>query len=57
MLSPPDSCPFAPRCPNAIQVCVEELPRLSPHEPGHEAACFNPVAADSWKRYKLEGAA
>ena len=27
MLSPPDSCPFAPRCPNRIQVCTEVLPR------------------------------
>jgi oligopeptide transport system ATP-binding protein len=57
MLSSPESCPFAPRCPNAIPVCVEELPRLSPLEPGHEAACFNPVLADRWRRYKLEGVA
>jgi peptide/nickel transport system ATP-binding protein len=57
MLSPPDHCPFAPRCPNAIAACVEHLPELSAHEQGHEAACFNPVEADEWQRYKLRGVA
>ncbi len=56
MLSPPDSCPFAPRCPNRIQVCDEVLPPLEPVEPGHRIACFNPVAADEWQR-QLEGVA
>ena len=50
MLSPPDSCPFAPRCPNRIQVCDEVLPPLEPVESGHRIACFNPVAADEWQR-------
>jgi oligopeptide/dipeptide ABC transporter ATP-binding protein len=57
MLSPPDHCPFAPRCPNAIAACVEHLPALAAHEQGHEAACFNPVEADEWRRYKLRGVA
>ena len=56
MLSPPDSCPFAPRCPNRIQVCTEVLPLLEPVESGHRIACFNPVPADRWRR-QLEGAA
>ena len=56
MLSPPDSCPFAPRCPNRIQVCTEVLPDLEPVEPGHRIACFNPVAADEWQR-QLAGVA
>ncbi len=56
MLSPPDSCPFAPRCPNRIQVCDEVLPQLEPVEPGHRIACFNPVPADEWQR-QLEGVA
>ena len=56
MLSPPDSCPFAPRCPNRIQVCTEVLPELEPVEPGHRIACFNPVAADEWQR-QLAGVA
>ncbi|HUF01861.1 MAG TPA: ABC transporter ATP-binding protein [Gaiellaceae bacterium] len=57
MLSPPASCPFAPRCPNALAVCLEHLPPLEPVESGHRAACFNPVAEDAWKRSKLEGVA
>ena len=57
MLSPPDHCPFAPRCPNAIATCVEHLPELEPVGPFQEAACFNTVAEDEWQRYKLQGAA
>ena len=56
MLSPPDSCPFAPRCPNRIQVCTEVLPQLEPVDPGHRIACFNPVGAEEWQR-QLEGVA
>ena len=57
MLSPPDYCPFAPRCPNAIATCVEHLPKLEPLGPGQEAACFNPVEEDAWQRFKLQGVA
>jgi oligopeptide transport system ATP-binding protein len=57
MLTPPDHCPFAPRCPNVIGMCVEHLPPLNPLEPGHRAACFNPVEEDAWRRAKVEGAA
>ena len=57
MLSPPDHCPFAPRCPNVIGVCLEQLPPLAPLEPGHRAACFNPVDEDAWRRARVEGAA
>ncbi|HSI97989.1 MAG TPA: ABC transporter ATP-binding protein [Gaiellaceae bacterium] len=57
MLSPPQSCPFAPRCVNAIGVCTEHLPPLEPVEADHQAACFNPVADDAWQRSKLEGSA
>jgi oligopeptide transport system ATP-binding protein len=56
MLTSPDSCPFAPRCPNRIQVCTEVLPELEPVEQGHRIACFNPVSADEWQR-QLEGVA
>ena len=49
MLSRPDNCPFSPRCPNVIQVCIEQLPPLDPLEPGHRAACFNPVDEDAWR--------
>ena len=57
MLSAPSSCPFAPRCRYRVDVCVEELPALRAMEPGHDAACFNPAAADEWRRTRLGGAA
>jgi oligopeptide/dipeptide ABC transporter ATP-binding protein len=57
MLSPPASCPFAPRCPRRIEVCTQELPRLEELEPGQRAACFNPAPADAWQQIRLGGAA
>ncbi|HEY7731219.1 MAG TPA: ABC transporter ATP-binding protein [Gaiellaceae bacterium] len=57
MLSPPTSCPFAPRCPRRIEVCTEELPLLEELEPGQRAACFNPAPADAWRQIRLGGAA
>jgi oligopeptide/dipeptide ABC transporter ATP-binding protein len=57
MLSPPEWCPFAPRCSNAIAVCTEQRPSLEPIEPDQRAACFNPVPIDAWERSKLEGVA
>jgi peptide/nickel transport system ATP-binding protein len=36
----PAGCPFAPRCPMKIDVCVEVEPALEPTaRPGHAAAC------------------
>ena len=36
----PPGCPFAPRCPMKIDVCVEVEPGLEPTvRPGHAAAC------------------
>jgi peptide/nickel transport system ATP-binding protein len=36
-------CLFAPRCPNAIPRCSQEVPPLATHGSGHWAACWNPV--------------
>ena len=36
-------CLFAPRCPNAIARCVQEVPPLAAHGAGHSAACWNPM--------------
>src|SRR6267142_2631449 len=36
-------CLFSPRCPNAVARCLQEMPPLSAHGPGHWAACWNPV--------------
>ena len=57
MLSPPASCPFAPRCRYRIERCTAELPLLEELEEGHRAACFNTVPADEWQRTRLGGAA
>jgi oligopeptide/dipeptide ABC transporter ATP-binding protein len=58
MLSPPRSCPFAPRCRYRLERCIEELPALEPIGNGTErVACFNPAAPDEWARSRLGGAA
>jgi len=57
MLSEPDSCPFAPRCRNRIERCTAELPALTRLDTGGRAACFNPAAADEWRRTRLGGEA
>ena len=57
MLSEPDSCPFAPRCRYRVEHCTQELPELRRLDTGQRAACFNPAAADEWRRSRLGGAA
>jgi oligopeptide/dipeptide ABC transporter ATP-binding protein len=57
MLSEPVSCPFAPRCRNRIERCTAELPPLTRLDTGQRAACFNPAAADEWRRTRLGGEA
>ena len=43
-IDPPPGCPFAPRCPHRMEICVDEQPRLEPvsGHPGHSSACFLP---------------
>jgi oligopeptide/dipeptide ABC transporter ATP-binding protein len=57
MLSPPMSCPFAPRCRYVLDRCTQELPALETTGETQMVACFNPVAADEWQRTRLGGAA
>jgi oligopeptide/dipeptide ABC transporter ATP-binding protein len=39
----PPGCPFAPRCPHAVDRCVDEQPELRSPAPGHKVAChFDP---------------
>jgi peptide/nickel transport system ATP-binding protein len=40
----PTSCPFAPRCPRAFELCRRELPPLIALAPDHRAKCH--LAAD-----------
>jgi ABC-type dipeptide/oligopeptide/nickel transport system ATPase component len=53
MLEALSSCPFAPRCRSVTERCTIELPLLEELEPGHEAACFNPVDEDAWRQSVL----
>ncbi|MGH3116020.1 MAG: ABC transporter ATP-binding protein [Gaiellales bacterium] len=48
MLSPPQFCPFAPRCRYEVEASRQEVPLLEQVEPGHKVACFNPVPAEEW---------
>jgi oligopeptide/dipeptide ABC transporter ATP-binding protein len=57
MLSPPESCPFAPRCRYRQDRCDQELPELVELEPDHSAACFYPADADTWGGRRFAGAA
>jgi oligopeptide/dipeptide ABC transporter ATP-binding protein len=52
MLSPPQACPFQPRCRYEVEKSRQEVPPLEEVEPGHEVACFNPVPADEWEGTK-----
>jgi peptide/nickel transport system ATP-binding protein len=36
----PPGCPFAPRCPHAIDICRREMPAYEEKEPEHWAACW-----------------
>jgi oligopeptide transport system ATP-binding protein len=40
LLQEPAHCPFAPRCPFAIDKCWEENPPLFAIEPSHSSACW-----------------
>lgn len=40
LLSPPSGCPFASRCPYAMQICASEPPKFYELNQGHRAACW-----------------
>jgi oligopeptide transport system ATP-binding protein len=40
LLEEPKNCPFAPRCPFAIEKCWQENPPLMAMAPNHYAACW-----------------
>jgi oligopeptide/dipeptide ABC transporter ATP-binding protein len=45
----PDSCPFHPRCPRAMDVCRSRAPVLARVAPGHYVSCFlySPAAREN----------
>lgn len=40
LLKPPVGCPFASRCPYAMNICIENMPEYTVSETGHRAACW-----------------
>jgi oligopeptide transport system ATP-binding protein len=40
MLDPPQGCPFTPRCPYSMRICVEEMPEYTTFSAEHKAACW-----------------
>jgi peptide/nickel transport system ATP-binding protein/oligopeptide transport system ATP-binding protein len=36
----PPGCPFAPRCPRAMDICREQQPKLLEVQPGHQVSCW-----------------
>ncbi len=40
MLNPPKGCPFAPRCDEAMKVCLEHMPDYTDLDEGHYSACW-----------------
>jgi len=57
MLRAPQMCPFAPRCAYEVEQSRKEVPPLVELEPGHFAACFNPVDETEWARLRAGTAA
>ncbi|MBE3589389.1 MAG: ABC transporter ATP-binding protein [Firmicutes bacterium] len=48
LTAPPAGCAFHPRCPYAMNVCLEAAPPVLPAGPGHAARCWlaHPEAAE-----------
>lgn len=40
LLKPPVGCPFASRCPYAMNICLERMPEYTTSPTGHRAACW-----------------
>ncbi|MCR2821148.1 ABC transporter ATP-binding protein [Lederbergia panacisoli] len=40
LFSPPKGCPFAARCPHAMEVCVEHMPEAETFSDSHQARCW-----------------
>ena len=43
-----EECPYLPRCPKATTTCrTEPAPALATLDPGHLAACYNPIQTEA----------
>lgn len=56
LFSPPKGCPFAPRCPYAMEICVEKNPAPFHISNGHTANCWlNDPRAPKVEAFIAEG--
>lgn len=39
LIDPPPGCPFAPRCPNVMDICRQVMPVVTTTSPGHTVRC------------------
>lgn len=40
MLNPPKGCPFAPRCPKCMKICLQSMPEYMSFSEEHYSACW-----------------
>ena len=40
LLNPPAGCPFAPRCPSCMKICLGKMPPYHSHSELHTSACW-----------------
>ena len=40
LLNPPAGCPFAPRCPSCMKICLNSMPPYHRHSDLHSSACW-----------------
>ena len=52
MLNPPAGCPFAPRCPSCMKICLREMPPYTEYSDVHYAACWMQQKAEFDSRGK-----
>ena len=60
MIHPPKGCPFAPRCPYACRICLEEVPPMFSAGDGHQSRCWMldadaPAAGNPFRNVKRGG--
>lgn len=52
MLNPPEGCPFAPRCPYAMKICLQKMPDYVEVGENHRSACWLRVQEALEKKQK-----
>ena len=46
LLNPPAGCPFAPRCPKCMKICLREMPPSHDHGGLHTSSCWTAEKAE-----------